>query len=118
MTVELGDDDGTKVGGLLESARLSFGGLSCGKTGRRLARRQDEQVGDTAERTDGTVQHENAHVGLHSLANLHHLLEELALLTMATRSVDDDDLEALRAELGNTSESDGDGIRLGVAVAM
>lgn len=92
MTIELRDDDGTKVGGFLERLTLRL---------RRL--------------TDRAVEHEDRHVRLDRLPNLDHLLKELALLPMPPRRIDDYDLEPLGTELGHSGQSDSDGIRFGVA---
>lgn len=66
------------------------------------------------KRTNARVENHDSHVGLHSFADLHHLLEELGLLLMSTRCIHDDDLEPLLLELGYTLRRNGDRIGLGV----
>jgi hypothetical protein len=47
MTVELGDDDGSEPGGLLERSRLGFGGLTDGSV-----EDHDRQILDMPSRTE------------------------------------------------------------------
>lgn len=65
--------------------------------------------------TDRAVEDEHRHVGLDRLLNLDHFVEQFALLSMPPGGVDDDDVEALRAELLDTLQGDRDRVRLGVA---
>lgn len=92
MSIELRDNDGSKVGGFLERLTLRLGRLS-----------------------DRAVEDEDRHIGLDRLADLDHLLKQLAFLSVPSRRVDDDDLEPLGAELGHACSGDGDGVCLGVA---
>jgi hypothetical protein len=91
MAVHLGHDDRTEVRTLLKRTTLSLCSLSY--TG---------------------IQHEHRLVGLDRLANLHHLLEQLRLLLMPPRGIDDDDLEPFLLKFRHTLAGDGDGIRLSV----
>ena len=91
-TVRLGEDNGSKVSGLLERAGLRFCGLA-----------------------DGGVQDHDRLVGLHRLLDLHHLVEEVLLLPVPTRRIHNDDLEALLLELVHALLRHRHGVRLRVA---
>ena len=57
--------------------------------------------------TDACIQNQYSHVRLDRAANLLHLFEELALLFMPPRGVNNDHLEFLFFEFGDTLSSDG-----------
>lgn len=90
VTIRLGDDDGTKIGGLLESLGLRLGLL-----------------------TDGRIEHHDGLVRTNSLLDINHFLEQGRLLSVATGGIDDDDVKLLLLELLNTGSGDGGGIGLG-----
>ena len=91
VAVELRDDDGADVDGLVEAARLLVDGLA-------LRRVQDE---DDVVRLDGR-------------ADLLHLLEEGRLLLVAARRVHDDHLVLLGLELVDALLRDAHGVGLRV----
>ena len=72
------------------------------------------QPPDSIELTNTRIQDEYCHVGLDSLADLYHLLEELAFLFMPSRSINNDDLKSLLLELGYTLSRDSHRVGFGV----
>ena len=79
---------------------------------RRLLERPTLRLGRLSDRA---VEHHDGQVWLDRRRDLPHLVEEIGLLPMPARRVDDDDLEALLAELVDALPRDDDRIRLGVA---
>lgn len=55
--------------------------------------------------TNASVEDEDRHIGFDRFADLHHFFKQFRFLFMPTRSIHDDDLEALLLELGNTLSS-------------
>ena len=92
MSVEFCDNDSSKVGGLFERLALRLRSLP-----------------------DRSVEDEDRHVRLDGRSDLDHLFEKIALLTMASRSVHDDDLEPVCTELGDTGGGNLDRVGLSVA---
>ena len=64
--------------------------------------------------SDTRVEHHDGLIRLDCFPDLHHLLEQLALLLMPSGGINDDDLEFRRLEALHAGRSDRDGICLGV----
>ena len=94
-TIGLCDDNGTKIGSLLESSGLGFSSL-----------------------TDRRIENHNGLVRRNGVLDLYHLIEKVLLLPVTTRSIDDDDLELFLLELVDTLLCDLDGIGLGQATVV
>ena len=79
VSVGFGDDDGAEVGGFFKGFGLGLGLLA-----------------------DGCIQDHDGLIGLDGGLDLGHFVEEVLFLAMPARGVNDDDLEALFFEFGNT----------------
>ncbi|KAJ6256633.1 hypothetical protein Dda_8498 [Drechslerella dactyloides] len=95
VSIRLGDDYRAKVRTLLERLALRLGLLP-----------------------DARIQHHDRLVRPHGLLDLYHLREQLGLLAMPARGVNDDDLEPLLLELvhARLRHLDGVGLRVGAVV--
>lgn len=69
-------------------------------------------------RTYARIQDQHCHIWLHRLANLYHLLEQLALLLMSATRIHNDHFESLLLEFCNTLRCDGDGVRLRIGTKV
>src|SRR4051794_25549257 len=94
-TVRLGDDDSSKVSRLFECTSLCLCRL-----------------------TDGCIQYHDSLIRLDYILNLYHFIEQVLLLPVSPRCINNDNLEALFLEFLHTLACDNDWICLCVTAVI